>query len=77
MFGTNSLLPGTLTSDKLLTMFSGFTPNFSATQMAARELYTLNLPGIQTFTLSFLSPNFTLKSEPVLAIVISLANKSQ
>ena len=33
-----------------------------ATQIAASELYTLNLPGIHVFTLSFLSVILTLKS---------------
>ena len=42
-------------------------------QIAAKALYTLNLPGIPTFTLSFLSVNFTLKSAYVFVTVTSLA----
>ena len=39
-------------------------------------MYTLNLPGISTLTLSFLSPILALKSTPMFVIVISFANKS-
>ena len=67
-------LPGTLTSTKPSFIISASQPNCKATAIAAKELYTLNLPGIHAFTLSFLSPIFTLKSTYEFVIVISLAN---
>ena len=72
---TSSDLPGTLTSSKASFIFSAEQPNFVATQIAAKLLYTLNLPGIPTFTLSFLSPILTLKSTYEFVIVISFASK--
>ena len=51
-------------------------PKFNASEIAAKALYTLYLPGIFTFTLSFLVPILTLKSTLILVIVISLASKS-
>ena len=71
---TNSDLPGTLTSNSASFIISGEIPNFCATQIAASELYTLNLPGIPVFTLSFLSVIFTLKSTYEFVIVISFAS---
>ena len=52
-------------------------PNFLARHIAANELYTLNLPGILTLTLSFLSDILTLKSTYEFVIVISFAYTSQ
>ena len=77
LLSTNSLLPGTLIFTNASLMFSLVQPKESATAMAANELYTLNLPGIETFILSFLSPNFALKSTYWLVTVISFAKKSQ
>ena len=70
---TSSDLPGTLTSNNASFITSGDMPNFFATHIAAKELYTLNLPGIPTFILSFLSVIFTLKSTYEFVIVISFA----
>jgi hypothetical protein len=52
-------------------MFSVLAPNYLATLIAAKALYTLNLPGIETFTLSFLVSILALKSAYVFVIVIS------
>ena len=77
MFGTISDLPGTFISANASITFSDGIPNFLATQIAAKALYTLNLPGISTLTLSFLSDIFTLKSTYEFVIVMSFANTSQ
>ena len=69
-------LPGTLTSQRAVFIISVSMPNCLTTHIAAKELYTLNLPGIPTFILSFLSPIFTLKSTYEFVIVISFANTS-
>ena len=58
-------------------MTSTSMPSEIATEIAAKLLYTLNLPGIFTLTLSFLCPNFTLKSTLLFVIVISFAIKSE
>ena len=76
LLSTSSLLPGTLTSNNASFNFSTSPLKFCKTLIAANELYTLNLPGIPTFTLSFLCPIFTLKSTLEFVTVISFATKS-
>ena len=76
MFDTSSLLPGTLTSNNASFNFFISHEKFCKILSAAKELYTLNLPGMPTFILSFLCPILTLKSTLIFVTVISFATKS-
>ena len=71
---TSSDLPGTLTSNNASFITSGDMPNFFATHIAAKELYTLNLPGIPTFIHSFLTVIYTKKSTYKFLTVKSIAD---
>ena len=77
MLSTSSDLPGTLTSSSADFICSASAPSAVPMQIAASELYTLNLPGIPVFILSFFVPIFTLKSTYEFVIVISFASTLQ
>ena len=75
LFSIISDLPGTFIFSKASFIMSLDIPIFLQIPIAANALYTVNLPGISTLILSFLSVIFTLKSTYEFVIVISFAKK--
>ena len=75
--GINSLLPGTFIFSSTSFIISTDIFSLIATQIAANALYTLNLPGIPIFILSFLPYIFSLKSAYLFVIVMSFATLSE